>query len=376
MLVSLLIALPLGSLAGYFGGAIDAVVSQLTETIMAFPLLLFLLFANRYLISDFRSVGWSWVMPDGAPAEALLIGVFTAFYPTRLIRAELFSLRHAEFVEAAHMVGASNWRILRRHLLPHLAPTLLVWGAIAVGTNILAEVGLSFLGVGVQASVPTLGSLLSTVWGTIFNPQTYNSQVYTPWQTVFPMVAIVVTVVSLNRLSEALRRAMEPRETRVRIASYLLGRSVRGVLTLLTMIAIGFALYFAVERQPPVADYFPTVQKGAPATKQQTDLVRHLFYLDRSKVGMYFTYLGHLAEGDLGHTKAITLDAARTDTSLTPDLSRPTRRFASPSRSSLAGQFWCFFLRCRSERSREPVSVHGQTAPSHSGRSSSFARIR
>jgi peptide/nickel transport system permease protein len=214
MLVSLLIALPLGSLAGYFGGAIDAVVSQLTETIMAFPLLLFLLFANRYLISDFRSVGWSWVVPDGAPAEALLIGVFTAFYPTRLIRAELFSLRHAEFVEAAHMVGASNWRILRRHLLPHLAPTLLVWGAIAVGTNILAEVGLSFLGVGVQASVPTLGSLLSTVWGTIFNPQTYNSQVYTPWQTVFPMVAIVVTVVSLNRLSEALRRAMEPRETR------------------------------------------------------------------------------------------------------------------------------------------------------------------
>jgi peptide/nickel transport system permease protein len=97
----------------------------------------------------------------------------------------------------------------------------------------------------------------------------------------------------------------------LRIASYLLGRSVRGVLTLLTMIAIGFALYFAVERQPPVADYFPTVQKGAPATKQQTDLVRHLFYLDRSKVGMYFTYLGHLAEGDLGHTKAITLDAAQ-----------------------------------------------------------------
>jgi peptide/nickel transport system permease protein len=112
------------------------------------------------------------------------------------------------------MVGASNRWILRRHLLPHLAPTLLVWGAIAVGTNILAEVGLSFLGVGVQASVPTLGSLLSTVWGTIFNPQTYNSQVYTPWQTVFPMVAIVVTVVSLNRFSEALRRAMEPRETR------------------------------------------------------------------------------------------------------------------------------------------------------------------
>ena len=97
----------------------------------------------------------------------------------------------------------------------------------------------------------------------------------------------------------------------MRIASYLFGRSVRGVLTLLLMIAVGFALYFAVERQPPVADYFPTVQKGAPATKQQTDLVRHLFYLDRSKIGLYFTYLGHLAEGDLGHSSTITLDAAQ-----------------------------------------------------------------
>jgi peptide/nickel transport system permease protein len=214
MFVALAIALPFGSLAGYFGGVADAVVSQLTETIMAFPLLLFLVFANRYLISDFRSVGWNWVVPEGAPAEALLIGVFTAFYPTRLIRAELFALRHAEFVEAAHMVGASNRRILRRHLLPHLAPMLLVWAAIAIGTNILAEVGLSFLGIGVQASTPTLGSLLSTVWGTIYNPQTYDSQAYTPWQTVFPMVTIVVTVVCLNRFSEALRRAMEPRQTR------------------------------------------------------------------------------------------------------------------------------------------------------------------
>jgi peptide/nickel transport system permease protein len=214
MLVALVIAVPVGAVAGYFGGIVDAVVSQLTETIMAFPLLLFLVFANRYLIGDFRSVGWSWVVPSGAVGEAVLIGTFMAFYPIRLIRAQLFALRHAEFVEAAHMVGASNWRILRRHLLPHLAPVLLVWSGVAIGTSILAEVGLSFLGVGVQASTPTLGSLLSTVWGTIYNPQTYNRQAYTPWQTIFPMVAIVVTVVCLNRLSEAFRRALEPRALR------------------------------------------------------------------------------------------------------------------------------------------------------------------
>jgi peptide/nickel transport system permease protein len=214
MLIALLIALPIGAAAGYFGGLVDAAVSQLTETVMAFPLLLFLLYANRYLIGDLRSVGWGAVVPAGAPAEAVLIGVFTAFYPTRLIRAHLLTLRTAEFVEAAHMVGASSWRILRRHLFPHLAPTLLVWAAVAIGTNVLAEVGLSFLGVGVQVSTPTLGSLLSTVWGTIYNPQTYNSQAYTPWQTALPMATIVLTVVCLNRLSEGVRRALEPRAVR------------------------------------------------------------------------------------------------------------------------------------------------------------------
>jgi peptide/nickel transport system permease protein len=214
MLIALLISVPIGASAGYFGGFVDAAVSQLTETIMAFPVLLFLLYANRYLIGDIRSVGWSWVIPDGAIGEALLIGTFTAFYPTRLIRAQLFTLRHADFIEAAHMVGASNWRILRRHLFPHLVPILLVWGAVAIGTNILAEVGLSFLGVGVQISTPTLGTLLSTVWGTIYAPHTYDSHSYTPWQTIFPMVAIVLTVVCLNRFSEGLRRAAAPRGAR------------------------------------------------------------------------------------------------------------------------------------------------------------------
>jgi ABC-type dipeptide/oligopeptide/nickel transport system permease subunit len=214
MLIALLIAVPTGTIAGYFGGAVDGVVSLLTDTIMAFPLLLFLLFANRYLIGAFRSVGWSWVIPDGAPAEAVLIGVFTAFYPTRLIRSQVLTLRNSEFVEAAHMVGASNLGIIRRHIIPHLAPTLLVWAGVAVGTNILIEVGLSFLGVGVQVSTPTLGAMLSTVWGTIFNPQTYNSQLYTPWQTIIPMTTIILTVIAFNRLSEALRRALEPRTIR------------------------------------------------------------------------------------------------------------------------------------------------------------------
>ncbi len=114
-LIALLIALPVGCVSGYFGGVTDAVVSQFTEIIMAFPLLLFLVFANTHL-QGLRAVGWGWVFPAGVLDEALLIGVFTAFYPTRLIRAQMLVLRNAEFVESARMVGASHWRILRRHL--------------------------------------------------------------------------------------------------------------------------------------------------------------------------------------------------------------------------------------------------------------------
>ena len=150
---------------------------------MAFPLLLFLLFANRYLVGDFRSLGWSWVVPDGALAEALLIGVFTAFYPTRLIRAQLFVLRHADFVEAAHMVGASNWRILRRHLMPHLAPVLLVWGADRGRDEHPRRGGLELPRDRRASSTPSLGSLLSTIWGTIYNAYPYDPKTHTAWQT-------------------------------------------------------------------------------------------------------------------------------------------------------------------------------------------------
>jgi peptide/nickel transport system permease protein len=209
-LLSILIAMPLGAAAGYFGGKVDGIISQLTETLMAFPLLFFLVFASVKLAPTFRPIGWGWVIPNGVLGEALLIGLFTAFYPLRLIRNDIRRLRRAEFVESAHMVGASHTRIIVRHLLPHLAPTVLVWGAIAIGTNILLEVGLSFIGLGVQPSTATLGSMLSETWGTVYAPHVYDNRLYTPWQTIFPTAVILLTVVSLNQLAEGVRRAIGP----------------------------------------------------------------------------------------------------------------------------------------------------------------------
>jgi peptide/nickel transport system permease protein len=91
----------------------------------------------------------------------------------------------------------------------------------------------------------------------------------------------------------------------VRAANYLLRRVVRGVLTLLTMIAVTFVLYFAIETQPPVGQYFPAVTHGTPPTAHQVALVRHVFYLDRSKVGLYLHYVSHLTRGDFGRDSTI-----------------------------------------------------------------------
>jgi ABC-type dipeptide/oligopeptide/nickel transport system permease subunit len=207
VLFALLIAIPIGTIAGYFGGPVDAVVSRLTETVMAFPMLLFLVFATAHLSPSLRGIQYSWLLPQGVFSDALLIGIFTSFYPTRLIRQQVIVLRQSEWVDAAHMVGGSDWRILRRDLVPHLVPTMLIWGAIAVATNILLEVSLSFIGVGVQPFTPTWGSLLSQAWGTIYSPKAQDPTI---WQTIVPTAGILVTVLSLNQISEGVRRAIEP----------------------------------------------------------------------------------------------------------------------------------------------------------------------
>jgi len=212
VLIALLIGVPLGAVAGYFGRWLDAIVSRLTELVMAFPMILLLVLVSVRLRPTLEPIAIRHVMPPGVFEVALTIGIFTSFYPLRLVRAQMLTLKHAEFVEAEQMIGASTWRIIVRHLLPHLVPTLLVWGAVAVGTNILLEVGLSFIGAGVPLTTTTWGSMLVTTWGTIYQPHLYDAQAFTPWLTIFPTVAILISVVSLNRVSEGARRALAPRE--------------------------------------------------------------------------------------------------------------------------------------------------------------------
>ena len=364
VLIALLIAIPVGSIAGYFGGATDAVVSRFTETVMAFPLLLFLVFATAKLSPTLRGVSYGWILPSGVFAEALLIGAFTSFYPTRLVRAQLVTLRNAEFVEAAHMIGTSDWRILRRHLYPHLVPTLLVWAPIAVATNILLEVGLSFIGVGVQPSTPTWGSLLATAWGTVYSPQSFG-HTQTAWQTIIPTTAILITVLSLNQVSEGVRRATEPWGAAMRrIVTFVARRLAAAIFTMLMLVAIAFVVYWALP-STPAAFVYPSSQH---LTQYQLTNANHLLGLDRPKIVQYGDYVAHLARGDLGHEWTGAELSLGTSSSRSPSGACCTPRSAQRCRSSSAGRSSCCCWPSRSGRSRAAVSARSATGRSRSSR--------
>jgi peptide/nickel transport system permease protein len=117
-------------------------------------------------------------------------------------------------VEAATATGASSAWILRRHLFPHVIPSLLIWAAIAVATNIMLEAGVTFLGAGIRIPTASWGTLLASTWGSLANPQVYNPVTFSQWPTIFPTIAILVTVVALNQLGESLRNVLDPRAIR------------------------------------------------------------------------------------------------------------------------------------------------------------------
>src|ERR687885_2787889 len=159
-ILSIVVGVIMGSLAGYHGGWIDTVVSRITEIVMAFPLFLFII-ALASTVGDRLDNITLGFLGKGVVTLVLVLGFFGWFYPARIVRAQVLSLREKEFVEAARMVGASDARIIRSHLLPHLVAPIIVYSTLIVAQNILAEAGLSFLGLGIRLPTPSWGNLLS-----------------------------------------------------------------------------------------------------------------------------------------------------------------------------------------------------------------------
>ena len=193
-----------GRAAGYFGGWIDMVISRVTELTMAFPVILFIIALSAVAGPQLNKITFGF-LPEGVFTITLVLSIFGWFYPARIARAQVLSLREKEFVEAARMVGQSDSRIIRSHLLPHLVAPMIVLATISVGANVLAEAGLSFLGIGIQDPTPSWGNLLEQA------PQFY---LQVPWLMVWPGIAILITTLSFNLLGDGLRDAFDPRSAR------------------------------------------------------------------------------------------------------------------------------------------------------------------
>jgi ABC-type dipeptide/oligopeptide/nickel transport system permease subunit len=190
-----------GAAAGYFGGWIDLIVSRLTELVMVFPFLLFAIALSSTLGPRMSGVTFG-LLPEGVLMLTIIIALFSWFYPARIVRAQVLSLREKEFVEAARMTGASDWRIIRSHLLPHLVAPVVVYSTLIIATNVLAEAGLSYLGLGIPLPTASWGNLLSTA------SDFYQIQ---PWLMVWPGLAMLLTVLAFNLLGDGLRDAFDPR---------------------------------------------------------------------------------------------------------------------------------------------------------------------
>lgn len=203
----------LGAVSGFFGGVVDAVVSRITELVMAFPLLLLVIAIGQTIADRFDFLTLRGVFQPGVLSLAAVIGAFTWFYPARIVRAEVMSLRNQDFIEAARTSGASELWIVRKHVLPHLTAPLAVWGTLIVASNVVLEGALSFLNLGVRLPTPSWGNMLSANWGTLlaYNQGEIAGIEKTDWTLFWPTAFVFVTVLSLALLGEGLRRAIDPR---------------------------------------------------------------------------------------------------------------------------------------------------------------------
>jgi peptide/nickel transport system permease protein len=196
------LGLVMGLLAGYFRGWVDTVISRLIEMVMVFPFLLFIIALRVVVGSQLNAITFGGLLARGVFTLAFIFTLFGWFYPARIIRGVVLSLREKEFVEAARMTGASDVRIMRSHLLPHLVAPLIVYSTLIVAQNIIAEAGLSFLGLGIEQPTASWGNLLAAA------PEFYTTQ---PWLMVWPGLAILLTTLAFNLLGDGLRDAFDPR---------------------------------------------------------------------------------------------------------------------------------------------------------------------
>src|SRR5215204_2493138 len=188
--IALSIGVPLGLLSGYRGGFIDALISRMTDAMLACPFLILAIALAAFLGPSLGNA-------------MIAIGITATPIFVRLTRGQVMSVKVEDYVEAARAMGNPRWRIALFHILPNIMPALLVQATLSIAAAIIAEAALSFLGLGQQPPAPSWGSMLNVAQRFLTNA---------PWMAVWPGFAIFLVVLSFNLVGDGLRDALDPRE--------------------------------------------------------------------------------------------------------------------------------------------------------------------
>lgn len=190
--IAIVIGLPLGAIAGFFGGAVDQTIMRITDVFLSFPALLLAIVISAALGPGLRNA---------------MIAIGLTWWPwyTRLARAQTVSLREQPFVEAARAIGVRNMVIVRKHVLPNILTPCLVQATMDIGSAILMGTALSFIGLGVQLPHADWGNMLTVA-------RIYFTEA--PWFAIFPGLAILVVAMSFNLLGDGARDVFDPRTRR------------------------------------------------------------------------------------------------------------------------------------------------------------------
>ncbi|MCC7038827.1 MAG: ABC transporter permease [Burkholderiales bacterium] len=187
--ISIALGVPIGLIAGYTGGWTDALISRVTDAMLATPFLILAIALAAFLGPSLTNA----MIAIGISATPILI---------RLTRAQVLAVKVEDYVEAARALGNPHLRIAVRHILPNVIPPLIVQSTLAIAAAVIAEASLSFLGLGQQPPAPSWGSMLNTA-------KNYVEQA--PWMAVWPGLSIFLLVLSFNLLGDGLRDALDPR---------------------------------------------------------------------------------------------------------------------------------------------------------------------
>jgi len=185
--ISLVIGLVMGALSGYYGGIVDTLVMRTADIFFAFPYTLFAIALLAVLGPSYRNV-------------FIAIGILGWPSVARVFRSSILSVKENEYVDAARAMGASDWRIIFRHITPNAIAPIIVYGTMSIGGAIITEAALSFLGMGVQPPTPSWGVMLS---------EAKALMVAAPWLTIWPGFAILTTVLAFVLMGDGLRDALD-----------------------------------------------------------------------------------------------------------------------------------------------------------------------